>query len=461
MTNVVATTPEGPSSAPRVSFWTLGCRLNQYDTAALRARLMEAGLDPGTGDPAQSDVILVNTCTVTRRADQEARQLVRRLHRESPGARIVVTGCYAQRAPEELRALPGVSAVLGSAERDNPETLMRAVEGEPGVEVGPARNRRPFATGAPLSIGRSRALLKIQDGCDSFCAYCIVPYVRGRSRSLPRAPALERARRLLDTGFSEIVLTGADLGSYGRDLGEPDALPRLVEDLIGLGDRHRVRLSSIEPNKLHPELLPMIGTLPRLCRHLHLPLQSGSNRILREMRRGYAREEFMALLAEIVQRGPVGIGTDVIVGFPGEGETEFEETLRFLEEAPVTFLHVFRYSARPGTAAAGLPASGGTDSRIRERSGTLRALGEAKRQAFLSSLAGKTLPVVMESGRGRRGPVAMSDVFVPVELDFDPESRHGILDVRITGGDGARLAGTAAPQAAAATSLRKAGAAIG
>src|SRR3989449_157675 len=184
----VAISPEGSPKAPRVSFWTLGCRLNQYDTAALRARILDSGLTEVPAGSADADVVFVNTCTVTARADQEARQLVRRIHRSQPAARIVVTGCYAQRAPEELRALPGVTAVLGSAERDDTETMMRAVSsGEavaPWVRVGAARAIRDFKTAAPLLVGRSRALLKIQDGCDSFCTYCIVPYVRGRSRSL-------------------------------------------------------------------------------------------------------------------------------------------------------------------------------------------------------------------------------------------------------------------------------------
>jgi len=218
MTEAVATSPEGPPQAPRVSFFTLGCRLNQHDTAALRARLVEAGFREAP--PGDGDLVLINTCTVTRRADQEARQLIRKLHREHPGSRLVVTGCYAQRAPEELRAIPGVAAVLGAAAREDPETLLRAAGGEGMVRVGPGRAARPFATPAPLHVGRSRALLKVQDGCDSFCAYCVVPYVRGRSRSLPRDEAVERSRRLLETGFREIVLTGADLGAYGRDCGE-------------------------------------------------------------------------------------------------------------------------------------------------------------------------------------------------------------------------------------------------
>jgi threonylcarbamoyladenosine tRNA methylthiotransferase MtaB len=438
MTEAVANTPEGPSKAPRVSFWTLGCRLNQYDTAALRARLLGAGLTESGEGPGNADLLVVNTCTVTRRADQEARQLIRKLHREAPGSRILVTGCYAQRAPEELRSLPGVTAVLGAAEREDPEALLRAAAGGVTVAVGPGRAARPFATEAPLHVGRARALLKVQDGCDSFCAYCVVPYVRGRSRSLPFPEALERARRLVEAGFREIVLTGADLGSYGRDLGKNRTLPSLVEGILGLGNAHRVRLSSIEPHKVDSALAAMIGTTPRLCRHLHLPLQSGSDRILRAMRRGYTREDYAALLVRLVARGPVGIGADVIVGFPGEGEAEFEETRRFLEEAPVTFLHVFRYSSRPGTAAARL--SGGVpEARARERSEILRALGDSKTRAFRRSLVGATLPVVPERGRGRRGPFAMSDLYVPVELHFDPGPGGRILDVTITGEDGARL----------------------
>jgi len=298
-----------------------------------------------------------------------------------------------------------------------------------------------FGTDPPLHVGRSRALLKIQDGCDSFCAYCVVPYVRGRSRSLPTAEAVERARRLLEAGFAEIVLTGADLGSYGRDLGAVHALPRLVESILALGGSHRVRLSSIEPHKVDPALVGMIGVEPRLCRHLHLPLQSGSNRILASMRRGYMREEYASLLARVTARGPVGIGADVIVGFPGEEDADFEETRRFLEDAPITFLHVFRYSSRPGTASARLPGNA-SDGAARERSEILRAVGEAKARAFRGSLLGGTLPVVMEQGRGRIGPIAMADVYVPVELIGDPPSKRGILHVTVVGQEGSRLLGS-------------------
>jgi len=346
----------------------------------------------------------------------------------------VVTGCYAHRAPEEIRALPGVTSVLGAAEREDP-AILRAALGTPTFRVGPPRASRSFATDVPLHVGRSRALLKIQDGCDSFCAYCIVPYVRGRSRSLPVTDALERARRLLETGFREIVLTGADLGDY-------PSLARLVEAMLALGDRdHRVRLSSIEPHKLDPALAAMIGAEPRLCRHLHLPLQSGSDRILGSMRRGYTSAEYGALLERITARGPVGIGADVIVGFPGEGEGEFQETLRFVEQAPITFLHVFRYSPRPGTAATRLPGAA-PDSVVRERAERLRALGAEKAAAFRRSLVGSSVPVVMERGRGPRGPIAMSDVYVPIEVEGATSLPSFVFDVRVHEENGDRLVGS-------------------
>ncbi len=403
---------------------------------AMRADLEAAGARAALPGSA-GEVIVVNTCTVTRRADQEARQLIRRLARESPGAKIVVTGCYAQRAPEELRSLPGVSAVLGIAER---ETIgERLMAGQEGVAVGPARAKRPLAPVVPLHFGRTRALLKVQDGCDSFCTYCIVPYVRGRARSLPLADAVEQGRRLLDAGFDEIVVTGADLGSYGEDLGERGLLPRLVDGLLGLGRSHRVRLSSIEPNKLDPGIVAMLGAESRLCRHLHLPLQSGSDRVLEAMKRAYRATDYAALLERVAARCPVGIGADVIVGFPGEGEREFEETMALVRDLPLTYLHVFRYSARPGTVAARLQPRA-AESTARERSERLRDVGDVKRRAFLRSLVGSRLPVLPESRPVGDGVMARSDLHAPVLLHGD-RSWRGIAEALITGVEGDALLG--------------------
>ncbi len=448
-------TPGGPDQAPRVSFFTLGCRLNQHDTASMQADVAAAGY---AGAPAGGacEWAVVNTCTVTHRADQEARRLIRRIARAAPGVRIVVTGCYAQRAPEELTRLPGVAAVLGTGERGRLAEVLRSGGG--GVRVAPGRARRPFQAGAPLSFGRTRALLKVQDGCDSFCTYCVVPLVRGRARSLPLEAALDQARRLLEAGFHEIVVTGADLGRYGADLGERALLPRLVEGILALGDRHRVRLSSIEPNKTDPALLDLLGSEPRLCRHLHLPLQSGSARILAAMRRAYAPGDFLALAERAARRGPVGIGADVIVGFPGETEAEFEETVALLEAAPVTYLHVFRYSARPGTAAAGLPGAPAA-AVAHERSERLRALGAARGAAFRASLVGSRLTVLPEERRAGGRVLAMSDLYVPVLLDRTPAA-PGLVEALAAGASEEGLlgrldeAGDSGPDPAPATALR-------
>lgn len=433
--------PGAPATAPRVFFCTHGCRLNQHDTAAMRAALTAAGWsEAGTGERA--DVVVVNTCTVTARADQEARQSIRRVAREHPGARIVVTGCYAQRAPEELALLPGVTDVIGTAERDRiaerlgvaerDRTAVRPGSAEgPAIEVAPARVKRPFSApaAAPLSFGRTRALLQIQDGCDAFCSYCIVPHVRGRSRSLPFRESVARARRLIEAGFHEIVLTGADLGDYGSEASDAGALPRLVEAILSLGSGHRVRISSIEPNKVHGELVRLAATEPRFCRHLHLPLQSGSAAVLRAMRRGYAPEQYAALVERLAASGPIGIGADAIVGFPAEGEEEFEETCRFLERLPITYLHVFRYSPRPGTRAA-LDLRRIDPTVVRRRAERLRALGDAKRDAFHAGLVGRVLPCLVEGAPGEGPCLARSDLYAPVRLERRPAA-GGILPVRV------------------------------
>ena len=408
----------------------------------MRAQLEAAGMATGD-DVSEADVLLVNTCTVTRRADQEARQLLRRLAREHPDARLIATGCYAQRAPEELRAIPGVSLVLGVHERERVAEHVR--DATTRVVVGPARARHALTTAAPLSFGRTRALLKVQDGCDAFCSYCVVPYVRGRDRSLPMADAVAQARRLVDAGFHEIVITGADLGSYGRQGSGPGLLPELIRRLLALGQSHRIRLSSIEPNKVDPEIVSMMGAEPRLCRHLHLPLQSGSDAVLEAMRRPYRAEDYSALLERIAARGPVAVGADVIVGFPGEGDREFEETVTFLRALPLAYLHVFRYSPRPGTVAARQPASV-PPSVLRARARHVRELGEAKRAAFLRSLIGSRVSVLAEAGRVGSAIVARSDFADPVLIRGAP-AWSGFRDAWIRATEGGRWAGSLAEEA--------------
>jgi threonylcarbamoyladenosine tRNA methylthiotransferase MtaB len=426
----------------------------------MRGDLVRAGWT-AVDEGVEADVVVVNTCTVTRRADQEARQLVHRIARERPGARIVVAGCYAQRAPEEVRSLPGVGEVLGMAERGTIAERLRTYAGpgtgqargaasdaSPVVWVSPARaqggaSRGDMAVAQPRFTGRARALLKVQDGCDSFCGYCIVPYVRGRSASVAPEKAVEQARRLLEAGFHEIVLTGADLGSYGRRLagpaGGPGALARLVEAILTLGSAHRVRLSSIEPHKVDTALLDLLATEPRLCRHLHLPLQSGSDEILHAMRRGYRARDYARLVERAASAGPIGIGADVIVGHPGEGDAELEETARLVSELPISFLHVFRYSPRPGTRASHLPEGSAAGAReVRERAERLRAIGAAKRAAFLRSLVGTVRQAIPEERRGPGGErVGTTDLYPSVLLPREPLPRErGAIPVRIASSDG-------------------------
>lgn len=440
--------PGAPKPTPRVSYFTLGCRLNQHDTAAMRASLGAAGWGEARAGESP-DVVVLNTCTVTARADQEARQLIRRLAREHPRARLVVTGCYAQRAPGEVASIEGVADVIGTAERDRiAERLAIPVRSAGGaaIAVAPARARRPFAppgtAAAPVAFGRTRALLKVQDGCDAFCSYCVVPYVRGRSRSLPIPQAAAQARRLLEAGFHEIVLTGADLGAYGKDLGGRGLLPELIEALLALGPSHRIRISSIEPNQVDPALIAAAGAEPRLCRHFHLPLQSGSAAVLRAMRRSYTPSDYARLAERLAARGTVAVGADVIVGLPGEGEAEFEETVRFVERLPIAYLHVFRYSPRPETRAA-LEAVRADTAASRERSERLRALGAEKREAFQASLVGAVLPAIPEGAATPRGEcLAMTDVYAPVRIARRPE-RSGILPIRVDAWRDGTLEGTA------------------
>jgi threonylcarbamoyladenosine tRNA methylthiotransferase MtaB len=323
--------------------------------------------------------------------------------------------------------------------------------------VAPGRARRLATAPSPLHFGRARALLKVQDGCDAFCAYCIVPYVRGRSRSVPRSDVLAQARRLLDAGFRELVLTGADLGSYcdgergSRAKGNGGDLAGLVRAILALAPRHRVRLSSIEPNKVDDVLVELMAEEPRLCRHLHLPLQSGSASVLRGMRRAYAPGDYARLVERVAASGPVAIGADVIVGFPGEGEREFAETYSFLESQPITFLHVFRYSPRPGTSAASLPVADVPEvpdapaaSTVRDRAERLRSLGEAKAIDFARSLVGSRRSVVLEARHAKDGcRLGTSDLYVSValaEASLTPGD-PGPLDVRIESSDGEILRG--------------------
>jgi len=375
----------------RLSVVTVGCKANFADSASIVAHAHRAGFDVvPSGEPA--DVLVINSCTVTHRADRDCRALARRLRRENPGAVLVMTGCFAETAPEAAESLPEVDHWVGIREPSALPDLLRSLSGETAERDEGIREHS-----ADLLLGHTRTFLKIQDGCDSACAYCIVPRARGAARSLPRREVVERAVRAERDGAREIVLTGIHAGRYGADRGERDGLAELIRCLLGATSRCRFRLGSIEPMEITPGLAALLSTRDRVCPHLHVPLQSGSDRVLRRMRRPYTAAQYRERLAMLGAEVPgIRLGADVIAGFPGETAGDFELTLRVVHETPLSYLHVFPYSPRAGTESAGWA----DDVAPQEKKRRVAVLREADRKIAMRYLAlqqGKTLTVAVES----------------------------------------------------------------
>lgn len=386
------------SGAARVALTTLGCKVNQYDSASIETRLREEGW---TIVPFASgaDIYVVNTCTVTDRADAESRQLARRARRWNPRARVVMTGCFAQIDPAGA-AIPEVDFVVGL---NRLADVLRAVRGEldgarERLLVDDLRTARRVRTlGADTFTGQTRAFLKIQEGCDLFCTFCIVPFARGRSRSVTPRQVLDQLERLGERGFREVVFTGVHLGGYGADLSPALSLVDLLEMVVERSPVPRVRLSSIDPPEVSRRLLDLMGRSDVLCPHLHLPVQAAHDAVLRRMRRPYDTALVRDVCGEVRRRFPdAALGTDLIAGFPGETEAEFEATAGLLAHLPFTYFHVFPYSRRRGTTAA---RQGGdlAAAVVQGRARRLRQLGERKRTAFAARFVGRTLPVLVET----------------------------------------------------------------
>lgn len=376
-------------------FWVknFGCRASQADGAAIEAGLAAKGLAPASG-AADAGLIVLNTCTVTATADDEVRQTVRRIHRDHPQARILITGCYAQRAPRELAAMDGVSLVVGNSHKTQiPDLAASAVDYHGQIEVGDIFARQDFLS-APVEDAagdRTRPNLKIQDGCNNRCSYCVIPFVRGRSRSLAPDAVIDEVRGLVKAGAREIVLSGINLGSYGRDLAPRAGLADVVRRILGETALEQLRFSSIEPQDITEDFVGLVASSSRLAPHFHVPLQSGSDRILSAMHRWY-RAAYYAERVRLIRRllPEAAIGADVIVGFPGETNEDFEATAQFIADLPFTYLHVFSFSERPGTRAA--KVGGDVPAQvIRERARALRALAQQKAAAFRASQSGRTL----------------------------------------------------------------------
>jgi threonylcarbamoyladenosine tRNA methylthiotransferase MtaB len=419
----------------RVAIKTLGCRQNQCESEALQESLRRDGYTAvGPDDPA--DLFIINTCSVTKEADADSRQAIRRAVRRNPSARVVVTGCYAQVGAEDITAIPGVALVAGNGEKAQLAELIAGLREQtsPLVAVSDIQQSRRFAPLLPpVGATRSRALLKVQDGCNYRCSFCIVPDARGPNRSQATDVALRDLLALVDAGFPEIVLTGTHLGTYGRDLPIGGSIAGLVEDMLAAAPPARLRLSSLDPHEVTEELIGCFDRFDNLCRHLHLPLQSGDEEVLKRMRRPHTADDFRRLVERLVAAVPgIAIGTDIIVGFPDEGDAEFEATYRLLDRLPIAYLHVFSYSQRKGTVAATMPNQVPKDVRS-ARSAALRTLSDAKWQRFRQAQVGRSFSAVVLEGRDSETGrfEALTDNYITVRVDRTQECIGRMVELTI------------------------------
>ncbi|MEK7306334.1 MAG: tRNA (N(6)-L-threonylcarbamoyladenosine(37)-C(2))-methylthiotransferase MtaB [Nitrospirota bacterium] len=421
----------------KIAFATLGCKVNQYDTAIMEEEAKSISCEIVPFDE-EAEIYVINTCTVTGRSDYQSRQLVRRAFNKNRGCKIVVTGCYAETGIEELSRMDGVEAIIGNAGKNN---IKRYLEGlkeqkEKSIYVGDKGDKGPIKQPMIKGFdGRTRAFLKVQDGCDSGCSYCIIPKVRGKSRSLLPDKVIEQARLFEQAGFKEIVIAGIHLGYYGKDLLPKIDLSDLLTRIVEKTSIPRIRISSIDPNEVDERLLSLILSSDRICRHLHIPIQSGDDMTLKRMKRGYSSSYYRDLIIHIKERIPdIGIGTDVIVGFPGEDEEAFENSFRLLGSIPVDFFHVFSFSPRAGTEAASAPGRV-TKVVIKQRNLVMRDLGRKKGQQFRSKFVGRRLTLLIEDERDQ--PTGLlkgySDNYLKILIEGEDSLKGHLVIVRING----------------------------
>jgi threonylcarbamoyladenosine tRNA methylthiotransferase MtaB len=451
-----------------------GCRATQADGAALERQLRGRGCTVAPR-AAAADFVVINTCTVTAAADAQARESIRKLHAQNPAARVIVTGCYAQRAPEELAALPGVSWVVGNSHKPQIPDLVCSLPATQfpaspanfvptgALFAGAMTAQHAALLSAPILTGdifeqklflaapvlggegnHTRPVLKIQDGCNSRCSYCVIPFVRGKSRSLPPASVIEELQRLSAAGHREMVLSGINLGAYGRDLSPRVEFIDLLRRILHHTGVERLRISSIEPMDVTRDLIALFASTERIARHFHMPLQSGADRILAAMHRWYRAEHYARRVELIREHLPhAAVGADVIAGFPGETDADHAATLAFIERLPFTYLHVFSFSSRPGTRAATLPNEVPAAT-IKQRARELRALGESKSAAFRRSQIGRTLQVLtLRRDADAASTPALSSNYLKVSVDGVWPPNHP-LDVHTSGENGSCLVGHSA-----------------
>lgn len=416
----------------KVAFYTLGCKVNQYETEAMGKLFSAAGYEV-TSEIETADVVVVNTCTVTAAGSQKSRQIIRRSARANKNSVLAVVGCYAQSEPEEISKIDGVDLIIGTADRTKIVELVEEVlknRAEKIIRVNPAENISAFEE-LPHTPERTRAFLKIEDGCNNFCSYCIIPFVRGRVRSRSLESIRAECLQLAAAGFKEIVLTGIHIGAYGRDFKNHTTLADAVKKVLDTANPVRLRLGSVESVEMTDELIELMKNDSRICNHVHLPLQSGSDEILKAMRRPYTTKNFSELAEKLVKEIPeISIGTDLIVGFPGETEKNFEETTNFLQNLPLSKIHVFPFSSRPGTVAAGMKNQ--IDSATKKfRTERVLEIAGAKEKFFAEKFIGRTVEIIAETEEDGIFD-GLTKNYVRVFVPASPEIKSGdIVKVRI------------------------------
>jgi threonylcarbamoyladenosine tRNA methylthiotransferase MtaB len=426
---------------------TLGCKVNQAESDQIAAGMQSSCWQPAN-DAEEADVCIINTCTVTGKASMQSRQAIRRAMRANPNAQILVTGCYAETDPESVSDIVGDRGVVKQSEKHLIPTILSGGNHSAGCTTSQwaqATSLLPDFRPAPFSSRRTRPFLKIQDGCDAFCTYCIVPHARGRSRSMPAIEVIKNLSMLAEAGFHEVVLSGIHMGCWGRDLDPAVTLYDLLRQIDKMRPLDRLRLSSIEPPELSGDIVRLAAGSSCICPHFHIPLQSGDNQILSRMGRPYTSEQYKTLVMQIHQLMPdAAIGADVLVGFPGESDRAFDHTCDLIRNLPLSYLHVFPFSARPGTPAAKMPDQVNTDV-LKQRSSNIRKIGADLRLAFHRRFLNRTVNVLVETTRDRASGMqkGLTANYLPVLVDADDACQNTFMDVMITDANKTHLTGRA------------------
>ncbi|MBI4948663.1 MAG: tRNA (N(6)-L-threonylcarbamoyladenosine(37)-C(2))-methylthiotransferase MtaB [Deltaproteobacteria bacterium] len=437
------THPSQQNNPLRVSVTTLGCKANQYDSSALEDVLRDASLVV-VPFPAMAEAYVINTCTVTEKTDYQSRRLVRKARKLNPDAVVIVTGCYAQVSSSELAMVDGIDYVIGNPEKGRIVEFIRGGRrSAPLVEVGRYEDGTSLALRSRSAGGRTRANLKVQEGCDRACSYCIIPKARGLSRSVSLKEALRDIDALVDASFKEIVLTGIHLGAYGGDLTPPSNVLALFREIEANRYPCRFRISSLDPDEVTDDLIAFLAESKTFCNHLHLPLQSGDDTILRAMRRPYTREEFADKVFRLIESvKDISIGADIIAGFPGEGEREFDNSYSLVASLPISYLHIFPYSKRRGTPASSYKGQVLPDA-VKGRIERLQPLDAEKRRSFYEKSVGKTAEVLAELSRDKKTGLlrGRSANYIPVLFDGPESLKNTIVKVRFASYDATGMTG--------------------